>query len=576
MTLVVACDFKEGAVMVSDSRASLEYQNTLKPEDTLQKIVGIGPHKILGYAGSVKAANLIIEELRISIARKKKLRLLNNVVAKIPGLAKNTYLNKCTKADREGGLQLILTGKNLDNNIEIWSFTAPDFVPIKTDNGFAIIGSGSVAGDYLGKEISTIQKLPTIKDQANALLTGLSSEIAKKENELGGTVGGMLQVIIVTPAGAQPLNYGFVDLNPEGPSEAKYMKMENGEWTQYDYVNDTRYPVLEPNKLLSLPFNETRVHDFKLPDGILRKPKWYLNYFLSCLGLKIEPGNIEFHHIIAEAGSPVFPYEIDLLLAVGFWGTAIKDNMEIFFETEEGKSKIGEIEIERKYLPEDTDISIKLHLKIKKPGITFIEVYFGGQRLGRRAIYFGLVDEKRSLEDIKLSLRTGLSGSKDPELDNIPFELVYFSLAESSSQDPDKLTFNNEVMAVYWKAYPLNYLTFVTSAYRLKAGRHKIRLEAENASTREKIEITKAEIESKSPTITYPLIGQVLISIPKPGFYFINQYVDDLLSHTSIFVAETDSPQFSYTPSDEGIEQVKNGELLSLVKRAIGTPKEFI
>lgn len=569
MTLVLACYFKEGVVMVSDSRASLDYGFKRSPDDRLQKIVDIGPNKALGYAGSVKAAKLVIDELRRLTKKKKKLRLIENVAARIPGLAKNIYLNKCSKTDRDGGLQLILSGKSLGGGIKTWTFRAPNFNSVKLEDGFSIIGSGEVVKGYLDKELVNIQKLTSLKDQANALLSGVSSEIAKMEKEIDDTVGGMLQIILISSVGIQPLNYGFVDLNPEGPSDAKYMSMEKGSWTQYDYLNDATYPILEPGKLLSLPFKESRVHDFKVPSGILSKPKWYLNYFLTCFGTKIEPGNIEFHRVISEAGVLSFPYVFELLLSIGFWGTAKKDNLEIYLETEEGKEKIGEASVERKYLPEDTDLTIKLGLTIKKSGMVFIEAYFGGQRLGRRAIYFNKVDEKLPLEKIKLQLREGLTKSQDSEVEKNIYELIYFSLCEGSSQSPEKLTFDHEIMAIYWKTYPLNFKAFITSAYRLKPGKHKIRLEAENAATREKILITQAEIESKSSCITYPLIGDVLIPLSKPGFYYLNQYVDDILSHTSLLAAETEKPQFSYTPPDEDIKKVDQGELLFLVKRSM-------
>ena len=64
-------------------------------------------------------------------------------------------------------------------------------------------------------------------------------------------------------------------------------------------------------------------------------------------------------------------------------------------------------------------------------------------------------------------------------------------------------------------------------------------------------------------------MGNFQIEIPKPGLYFINLYVDDSLVGSSLFPAETDKPEISFSLTDEQLERIRNGELIALLKRSI-------
>lgn len=64
--MVLAYNFQEGSVMISDSRATWVDKriNTNIPEDKLQKILPPGKKMAIGYAGDVRTAALVVNELK--------------------------------------------------------------------------------------------------------------------------------------------------------------------------------------------------------------------------------------------------------------------------------------------------------------------------------------------------------------------------------------------------------------------------------------------------------------------------------------------------------------------------------
>jgi 20S proteasome alpha/beta subunit len=66
MTLIAACRFQTGAVVIADSRATWTQPGSITGavEDTLRKILHIGPKISLTYAGSVDEAGCVADELR--------------------------------------------------------------------------------------------------------------------------------------------------------------------------------------------------------------------------------------------------------------------------------------------------------------------------------------------------------------------------------------------------------------------------------------------------------------------------------------------------------------------------------
>ena len=93
MTMVLAYKFKEGTVMISDSRATWVDKriNTNVPEDKLQKILPLGNKMAIGYAGDVRTAALVINSLRGMLKKKSRLSIPNVMAAELSRVAKYHY-----------------------------------------------------------------------------------------------------------------------------------------------------------------------------------------------------------------------------------------------------------------------------------------------------------------------------------------------------------------------------------------------------------------------------------------------------------------------------------------------------
>ena len=129
-------------------------------------------------------------------------------------------------------------------------------------------------------------------------------------------------------------------------------------------------------------------------------------------------------------------------------------------------------------------------------------------------------------------------------------------------------SFRNQFWVCYWRQYPLPLACHVASAFRLAPGKHNIRIDLVDATNQSSALITTATVESRSSFSIMPVHGDVIIQVPKPGYYFVNIYVDDALTGSLVLVAETDKPQFSYTLLPEMEKEVREGQLRLLVKRS--------
>jgi len=579
MTMVAIVKFNEGAVLVSDSRASYELPGKLVPNDSLQKILPIGKNRVFCYSGSVSIANKALERFKRLNKQKKEYQYLDGIIKKLPGLLKSTF-EASSSEEKDLGLSVIIGGKMLSGNLKFWVLCQPNFVAKPIDS-HCVIGSGNVVKTYLDNEINKIKTLPSLETKANTLMVGLYSELAKHSIELSkhGTVsvGGMFQIVLISQKGIQPLNHGFIDLDPEAAPSSVYMKMQNGQWIQHDLTKGQEIPVVPPSTLIKQQLSEKRVYDYIPPDFTKKEPKWHLNYFLTSNGARIGPGKLEFHQPIVCVGSYKFPITCNMIVCIGFWGIAGKENLTILLEREGETEILGEIPFEIQYFPEDIDIQIQLSLVVDKPGPIFLETRIMNKLLARRVLYFGNVkenepktDEERKIltEKVLKQLQTGLIKQVDSLVEGGKPQLVYFILCQDYKNEDGIESYQNQFWVSYWKQYPLPLSCYIASAFRLATGKHEIKIDLVNAANHNATAITTTSIESKSSCLISPLHGRFTIQIPEPGYYFINTCADGALIASCVLIAETDEPKYSYNLPNEQIRQIQNGELVNLVKRS--------
>jgi len=575
MTMVAVCRFKDGAVVVADSRAT--WQGSSRTfQDTLQKILPLGNKTSISFAGDVLAASVIVNQLRQLIRKKPRLLNLRKLAAEIPRIARHYYGRNRSKTARSGPLSLVLAGTDSSGKVGVWCYESPHFNSRHLKTGFEVVGSGAVVKSYIGTSWKHLEEeLLDLKSRADKLMAGLEGTLKEQRIE---TVGGLFQTIIIDSSGIRPLRHGFITLDPEGfNAAAKSMEMKAGRWIQRDEITGRDVPLVEPLKLITGNPEEMRFHDFEPRLNESEVPKWHLTYLLTCLAVKKDIGTIEFNGIGTCFAAPKYPASLPLISAVGFWGSAGTHELEFKLVHGGKPQSIYTEEIHVEFLTEEVDLAIPITLDVPEPGPYFLECYISGQLLGRRAIYFGQFSDSPASEtkliEISKKLRQKLleqhRACRDTVLeDSGRSELVYFSVCQNCITEGGYLKFERQFVAAYWRSYPLKLRLFIASGFRMPSGEHDVRLDLVNASTREVSTIGNMTVTSNSSCNMIPIHGELIPVVPKAGLYFVNVHIDNQLVGSVILAAETDRPLYSYNLEKENLTSVTNGELLILLKRA--------
>lgn len=555
MTVVVGFKAGKEAVMLSDSRASTP--NVVK--DKLQKILPIKENIALGYAGDVEFATYMANMLRQNLDSITKAGL-KSILLEVQKIALSLYSQRPEPTDFMLGL-IANDGEAL-----LYVFRHPNFEPEEV-KGFELIGSGAVIKNSLVNAFKNEKTDVDIKYIADKIFTTTSGELARQLKD--DSVGGMFQIILLEKTGIRPIRYGYIDVDPDHEPDSKSIEMQNGAWTQYDHTKNHKSDILKPDVLLNEYPAESRFHDYK-SDPQKKPPKWHLLHFITCLALKKEVGLTEFNGTLSAIAKVDYPIEIEMLLALEYWGSPGTHNLE-FTLIKDGVSQLVHKEtIESEFIPQSVELVRRIKLQIDKPGSAILRSTINGAVLGRRAMYFYQLrpgDTKKP--DIGNIMLDSMAQQTDVEMEkNKKAEVVYFAMCQDVEYNSLNLKLVQQSVSFYWEKYPLPLKQKVISSFRLPKGEHQIKLELVDAATREKWEVGNKKMISESSFIANPIIGEFLIEIPKPGIYFLNAIVDEKRLTSILFTAETSEARWSYTILDNDKESVKKGELLCLSKEA--------
>ncbi|MDD5415920.1 MAG: hypothetical protein PHE48_02850 [Candidatus Daviesbacteria bacterium] len=556
MTVVVGFKADKEAVMLSDSRASAPGV----VEDKLQKILPIKDNIALGYAGDVQFANYVANMLRQNLSTITKAGL-RNLLSEVQKIALSLY------AQRPEPTDFMLGVIANDGEALLYVFRHPNFEP-KEIKGFELIGSGSMIKDALVNALKDQKIDVDIKYIADKIFTTASGALAKQLQD--DSVGGMFQIILLEKTGIRPIRYGYIYVDPDQEPDSKSIEMQNGVWTQYDHTKNHESKILKPDILLNEYPTESRFHDYKR-DPKKKKPKWHLLHFITCLALKKDIGITEFNGTLTAAAKDEYPAEIEMLLALEYWGSPGDHELE-FTLIKDGKSELVHKEtIFNEFMPETVELVRNIKFLIDKPGKAILQVTINGNVLGRRALYFHkLKPGDKSKPDIGNIILNALAQQADDEMEKTKKpEVVFFAMCQDVEYDSLNLKLLQQSVSFYWEKYPLSLRQKVISSFRLPKGEHHIKLELVDASTKEKWEVGNKKMLSESSYMANPIAGEFIIVIPKPGIYFLNAIVNEQRLTSILFAAETSEARWSYTMFDEQKQQVKNGELLCLSKEAV-------
>ncbi|MBT3349902.1 MAG: hypothetical protein HOC91_17890 [Nitrospinaceae bacterium] len=578
MTILAGFRFDNGAVIVADSRAT--WTSSLGAlssfQDELQKIMPLDRKIAIGYAGDVQLANLIANQIKKRIREKKRLRHPQKLSTEVTRIARHYFRLHKSRLGTQPPVVFLLGGVTDSGNILIYSYESPKFERNELKGHFTIMGSGSGITPIISEKYAEITAQDIdLKKRADLLRGQLESALSHTSIP---TVGGFFQIILLDEDGVRPLNYGLINLNPFGEGEAKRIYFQSGRWIQQDERQDITIPLLTPSELSQKGQRHFEFHDFRLPDAQTAKPHFHLTYFLTCMENQLDVGTAEFRGIYSQMAAVRYPITFPNRVALGFWGPAGTYPLEFFLEQEGSKKEVFSSDFTINYAPEEQDLFIEFPLSIERPGPVFLECHLNGEFLGRRALYFGTVEEPalgsprerqqfhNTLTEKILALHRNCS---DPVIEGKGTgTLVYFHLCQGCSIEDTKLKFKNQFLVIYSKAYPLRSRVHVASAFRFSPGPHQVRLSLVNAATREEHPFNTASIEASSSCIVSPIHGDLIMTVPGPGIYFVKIYIDDEHVGTALLAAETEKPVYSYTLSEDQEKAIAAGQVSVLLKRS--------
>lgn len=104
MTVVAACRFREGAVVLADSRATSLPAATA--QDELQKLLPLGPRVGLAYAGDVRLAGVVGAAIRAKCEKSERYRSLAYLEGYVPKVARH-FFQRLGFGGLAGGLGLL-------------------------------------------------------------------------------------------------------------------------------------------------------------------------------------------------------------------------------------------------------------------------------------------------------------------------------------------------------------------------------------------------------------------------------------------------------------------------------------
>jgi 20S proteasome alpha/beta subunit len=572
MTVVVAARFQDGAVVLADTRASWGLPADPFPEDALQKILPLTRKSVIAYAGDVAAAAYVIERIKERIQRKKRLQSIYRLAGDLPRAARHYFREFQSKSQRVvGGIALVLAGISDVGKALIYWTESPHFSRRRLDSELIAVGSGDFVLERLQAEVQRYRDQPTLKARADEVMMDVTRELERHGER---TVGGMFQGVVLDSTAIRPLSTGFIDLNLEGPSQARYMECAGGQWTQTDLATGRQVPVDSPARFLGRNRRIERLRDLRSPQSL--EAAWHVTYFLTTFGFRKDSGTSEFHGVFSEVLAGQFPLETTVLVAMGFWASTGDHELELVFERGGNREVIDRAVCSVEFMPEEKDFVREIPLRVDSPGQAFLEVRIGGRTVARRALYFGQIagappaDAGQQAAFLNAQRERILSEHRelgDPAIDGsgVP-QLIYFTACERCEDNGWQLRFERQVAAGFSSTYPLVIAPVVGAAFRAPRGRHEVKVELVNAASRNRLIVDTATAEISSSAIPAKFVAPVRLTVPVAGLYLLTLTVGGQTISSRVIAFEGVRSRFSYELTPEDSVRVQNGEVLLLVK----------
>ena len=551
MTLVLASVFKEGTLVLSDSRASTE--NGINA-DILQKIVGINKDTIVGYAGVVAAVNRVLTTFQaaISTGNPDNAAVLNE----LQKTSEDEF-----KKNGQGFSLLLFTRTN--NSWSVNLLESPKFNPEPVHN-IELIGSGStIKPKIVPLYESIVDDKENLKSKADRIIWNVSSLLASSGAQ---GVGGLIQALLLTPQGVQTIHTGFIDVNPEGTPESKQIIYEGDHWVQRNYASGKDAVIIAPNQLLQQPVHNAVFHHYETSVG-RKHSKWYLNCFLTSIGISIEPFETKFIGQLTATGVPKLPTTINFMAYLSLWGPSTEHTIEIIhIAPSNERVTIYQSTFDNTNFPHEFELVEEMSIKAKAPGNHYLQCKIDGQVAGTKLIYIHEVDEALPTQQNGKNLEDGQRSTEDKMLTNP--ELAWFFVGtERGELKPESHTIKGQFSVVYINKFPLNWIGYANFGIRAKPGSYRFNIQMMDAANHEILSEAASTLTCSSTSIVQPCEVKFDLTFPKPGIYFVTLKINDVMKGCIVVMADSDHPTMSYNLPDEELKKLHSSDLMFLAKR---------
>lgn len=378
MTMVVGAKFEEGIIVLSDSRVTLLHPISLEEcahHDAAQKLFPLTKNIVIGFAGSFNSFMKIASAIRNRISKKDKLQHINILSQKLQKILEEEFKRIIKSNPISPDVEIIIAGytKTQKPKAKMWVFKSlSNFQAIEVSDSFHVIGSGEIVTSFIQDNWDKIKKINTIKRKADWFILHLESQLNKEQIS---NVGGLFQVLLIKEDAVYPIHYGSYLTDPYVQYDAYEMKVDKGVWTQTNKSTGEKKALVAPHHV-PLNLKSSKIKDFKHQDNS-RTSVPHIHYFISSARYEQQPGVIDFTPVYNMLAPSMYPYEIHLLLNLGFRVPTGKHLIEFYYckDADLTGQKILETEWESDAPILDQDVGIELDFTARKPGVYFFEIY---------------------------------------------------------------------------------------------------------------------------------------------------------------------------------------------------------
>lgn len=584
MTIVVGAKFQDGMIVLSDSRATLSFSPSTEGSthhDEAQKLFPLTKNIVIGFAGNINSFVKIASEIRKKISKDKKLQHVSILGSKLQKILKNEFNKICRSSSHNTDVEIMIAGYSKTQKAQPKMFVFKsrcNFQPIEVSDSFHVIGSGAIVTSYIQEHWDEIQKINTLKSRADWFINNLEIPLSEKQIS---TVGGLFQVLLVKEDAVYPMTYGQYSTNPYVTEDTYEMKINRGVWTQVNKSTGTTKNLVPPHNI-SRSQKSSKIKDFK-PSDKSRNLEPHINYFVSSAQYQQELGTIDFSPVYNMLASGTYPFEIRLLLNLGFRAPTGKHIIEFYhFKNDDlVGGKISETEWETEDPILDQDVGIEFDFTVREPDVYYFEVHINKFLVARRPILFAAINPELKTKDLNLTYAELANGQhsymlklqdqfSDIKLQDGSYKsfTTYFFPCGWAEVSEMNLKFKDIIHVYYPKKFPQKTKMNVFFGFRSCPGKHRLRLDLVNATTRNRVIVNETEVTSSSFLRDTRIEGELIMSFSEAGVYLLEQYVDDSLSADAvILVDDYKNPSF-YSLTSDGIESIEKDKGLFLVRNS--------